>query len=204
MTTLAAAASFIHQSSNLLSWNAYDPSIKADLTSNAVLTQNGWWFIDPIQLPDDYQTALAGKSVMGILLTNENHERDSKILARELGAKVYAHEAAKPHLPNPPNGTFNDKKAIEQGPIPYFIPGPSYGETAYFFRDQKILALGDALINLSQTGFAFLPDKYCQDQTLAKKNLKPLSDLDFETITFAHGAPLTSAKSKFVQLVKTI
>ena len=147
MTTLAAAASFVHQSSNLLSWNAYDPSIKADLTSNAILTQNSWWFIDPIQPPDDYHAALDGKPVLGILLTNENHQRDARRLARELGAKIYAHEAAVPHLPNPPNGTFKDKKTIKQGPKPYFIPGPSYGETSYFFKEQKILAIGDALIN---------------------------------------------------------
>jgi glyoxylase-like metal-dependent hydrolase (beta-lactamase superfamily II) len=204
MTTLAAAALFVYRSSYLLSWNCYDPSIKADLTSNAVLTQNGWWLIDPIHLPEDYQAALSGKPVVGILLTNENHERDARILAREFGAKVYAHEAAKPHLPNPPNGIFKDKKAIEKGPTPYFIPGASYGETAYFFKDQKVLALGDALINLSQTGFSFLPDKYCQDRTLAKENLKTLSDLNFETITFAHGAPLESAKANFLKLIQTV
>jgi glyoxylase-like metal-dependent hydrolase (beta-lactamase superfamily II) len=204
MTTLAAAVSFIHQSENLLSWNAYDPVVKADLTSNAVLTQNGWWFIDPIHPPDNYQGMLNGRPVLGILLTNENHERDTRLMARELGAKVYAHEAAKPHLPNPPNGVFKDKKAIDGGPMPYFIPGPSYGETAFFFKERKILAIGDALINLSQSGFTFLPDKYCQDRTLAKTNLKLLSELDFETITFAHGALLSNAKAHFLKLLQTV
>jgi glyoxylase-like metal-dependent hydrolase (beta-lactamase superfamily II) len=204
MTTLAAAASFIHQSENLLSWNVYDPVVKADLTSNAILSQNGWWFIDPIYPPDGYQAVLNGRPVLGILLTNENHERDARLMARELGAKVYAHEAAKPHLHSPPNGIFKDKKMIDQGPMPYFIPGPSYGETAYFFKEQKILTIGDALINLSQTGFTFLPDKYCQDRTLAKTNLKLLLDIEFETITFAHGAPLTNSKKNFLKLIQTV
>jgi glyoxylase-like metal-dependent hydrolase (beta-lactamase superfamily II) len=204
MTTLAAASSFIFKSSSLLSWNAYDTTVKADLTSNAVLTKDGWWLIDPIELPEEYAVQFDRKPVLGILLTNENHERETRILAKELGAKIYAHKETTAHLTLPPNEVLKDNQSIPHGPKVYFIPGPSYGETAYFFAEQKILAVGDAFINLPETGFTFLPDKYCQDQALAKTNPKVVADLDFDILTFAHGGPLIDAKPKFLSLIKTI
>jgi hypothetical protein len=62
--------------------------------------------------------------------------------------------------------------------------------------------MGDALINLPQTGFVFLPDKYCHDPVTAKTSLEILLSLEIEIMTFAHGPAITlNAKEKLGELL---
>jgi glyoxylase-like metal-dependent hydrolase (beta-lactamase superfamily II) len=82
------------------------------------------------------------------------------------------------------------------------IPGATPGETA-FYSDTGVMMLGDAVINTSpEAGLELLPDKYCANAEENRASLRMLLNFDFHTLTFAHGAPITThAKEKLSALL---
>jgi hypothetical protein len=67
------------------------------------------------------------------------------------------------------------------------------------------MLLGDAVIHTStERGLELLPDKYCADAKQNRASLRNLLQFDFHTLTFAHGAPVTThAKQKLSALLET-
>ena len=59
------------------------------------------------------------------------------------------------------------------------------------------------MLNLdSEKGLELLPDKYCQDARQLRDSLRRLLDLDFHTLTVAHGLPVTQhARKKLSDLL---
>jgi hypothetical protein len=166
-------------------WEHYDPNVRTILTSTAIRpsSRSGWWLIDPIDLPPE---PWPFKKPAGILLTSRNHDRSSQMLSRRFHVPI--------HGPSFPGGQPSELKGFLQI-IPIEGAGPE--EKAMYFSQPKVLVLGDALINLEQTGFTFLPDKYCSDPMLMRQSLKEsLLDLNFEILVFAHGRPIQAHPRK--------
>jgi len=191
-------------SSILVSWSVYDPEICTHITSNAILTPHGWWLVDPSPIQEQaLKSFLRNKPLLGILLTNENHERVAYELAAQVHLSIHAHEAASGQMWKSPECFFRDGDELKGGLKVLHLPGASDGESSFHDAKNRVLLMGDALINLKETGFAFLPDKYCKDPLLAKKSLQRLLDLEFDTMTFAHGEPLASnPKQQLQELLK--
>ena len=79
-----AASDLTRISPSLLLWQAYDPAVKADLFSTALVTANGIYLIDPIPLDRDPLNELIHLGpIRGIIVTNANLWR----AAPEFGAK---------------------------------------------------------------------------------------------------------------------
>lgn len=186
---------------SLISWSVYDSTVKTRLTSQALATSEGWWVVDPVPLQKDEADRFFQKDpLLGFLLTSNHHERSCRSWIRS-GA-VHAHEATLGRMERNPDFFFHDGEKLKGGIDVVDIPGITFGECCFYHREQKILLMGDALIHLSETGFAFLPDQYCSDRMLARKSLKRLLDLDFDIMTFAHGEPLIDQpKQKLRQLL---
>ncbi len=177
----------------LVSWSVYDPEIHTHITSNAILTSHGWWLVDPSPIQEQaLKGFLRNKPLLGILITNENHERAAYELAAQMHLSIHAHEAARGQMRKSPKCLFRDGDELKGGLKVLHLPGASEGESSFHDPGNRVLLMGDALINLKETGFAFLPDKYCKDPLLAKRSLRRLLDLEFDTMTFAHGEPLDS------------
>lgn len=189
----------------LVSWTVRDPIIRTDLTSTALLTLEGWWLIDPVPITDHVLDRLLGNQpLLGILLTNENHERASNQIAQKRTVPIHAHEVTLGRLEVNPTHFFRDGDILKGNLHILHIPGPSLGESCFYDPQNQVLVIGDALINLKETNFTFLPDKYCHDPVQAKNGLKRLLNLEFNTIVFAHGPPLTmNAKNQFKALLDT-
>lgn len=80
------------------------------------------------------------------------------------------------------------------------IDGAAGGEIAlYHAANGGTLVIGDALINFEPYGFAFLPEKYCQDPRQMRNSLRKLLRFNAERILFAHGMPILSGASERLQ-----
>jgi hypothetical protein len=168
-------------------WQLYDPAVKADLFSTAIRTGRGIYLIDPVPLTAGAISELSEQGpIAGIVITNENHERAAKSLARHFQVAVYDANRIGPGL---------HAISIEGGPV---------GEIAIHCEvDGGTLIIGDALINFEPYGFALLPAKYCSNAKLLRKSLPKLLDHSFERMLFAHGTPILSgARQRLEQLLE--
>ncbi len=181
----------------LIFWQCYDPASKVDLSSHAFLTSLGWVLIDPIPVRDETLAEFTGaEQIAAIAITNANHGRAAAFFRRKTGAPVFAHAGARGGLP------IEDGQWIQDGDevcglraihLPGFVPG----EIALHAPDGGgAMLMGDALVNLQSTGFALLPDKYCDDPKLARVSSQKLLQFSFELMTFAHGLPITAGAKR--------
>jgi Metallo-beta-lactamase superfamily len=170
-------------------WHTYDPKIKAQLFSTALVAGNGLIIIDPIALPPAHQTDLESLGrVARIVITNANHARDAATFAHFYSAPIFAPPELNAELPH--SHSLQDDPAID--PLRVIrIEGAADGEFALYHPDGGgTLIIGDALINFDPHGFTLLPRKYCTNQKQMVQSLGKLLDLDFSRIFFAHGNPI--------------
>ena len=203
---MTACADELQQvSDSLFHWSVYDPAIKCELGSIAVKVASGLVVVDPIPLAGDaWAELLAGSPLRAILLTNGNHARDAEALRAKHQVPIVTAPAAHRELaPLVPDVVLLENELI-YGASVIPIPGATEGETAFHFGN-GVLALGDAVIHLdSEKGLELLPDKYCHDPRENRRSLEKLLALDFHTLTFAHGLPVTQrAKEKLRALLQS-
>ena len=198
------AADLISLGDLLWLWQAYDPAVKADLSSSAAQSGGRLFLIDPIPLaPAPLAELTAHGSVAGVLVTSSNHPRAAAAFAQQLGATIFAAE--------PVSHQFGDAKTqsiaggeIMPGVAAIPIEGAASGEMAFHFPDSGgTVVIGDALINFEPYGFTLLPAKYCSNQKQMRGSLRQLLDWPFERLLFAHGPPiLSSAQARLETLLR--
>jgi glyoxylase-like metal-dependent hydrolase (beta-lactamase superfamily II) len=189
---------------DLWSWQSYDPTVKADLFSSAIMARDGLYLIDPISLPESELHRLSQAApVAGVIVTNANHERAAREFSERFAAPILTRA-----------GCFPDKKlarSVEVGEGANVggdleivaIEGAVAGEVAlYRPSNGGTLVMGDALINLEPYGFTFLPRKYCSNEKQMHHSLRQLLTRKAERILFAHGTPILSgAAARLEQLM---
>ena len=173
-------------------WQHYEPAVKSELFSTALLLATETYLVDPIPLaPAAFHHLLRGRSVSGVIVTNVNHPRDSLRCAKSHSAPIFAHReiAGSGELVGAKGLSTSEMIGLEVVEIP---GGPS-GEIALHHGEEGgELIVGDSLIHFDPYGFTFLPDKYCTDSRRMRRALRALLDLHFERILFAHGTPIIS------------
>lgn len=176
---------------SLWHWQAYDPTVKTDLSCCAIATGGGLYFVDPIPLADEPLEELAARTrPAGVILTSANHERAAASYGRRFGIPLFAHADARADI----DAAIEEGSRIGDALRVMQIPGAADGEIAlHSDADGGLLVLGDALINVEPLGFALLPEKYCADAALLPEGLRRLLDLKFRVMAFAHGTPIVSA-----------
>jgi len=188
----------------LIFWQGYDPAVKVDLCSHALLTPEGWVVIDPIPLGQvALDELLSGKSIASILITSANHERAAAVFKKQCAAPVVSHREAVAGLTIVPD-RFLEDGTVFHGLNVISLPGFVPGEIALHSSGHRgVMLMGDAIINLQPGGLGILPAKYCDDPRTARKSLEKLLQFSFEVMTFAHGLPITTgAKLKIENLLK--
>lgn len=190
-------------SDTLYHWSVYEPSVKCEIGCTALKLASGWVVVDPVPLAEAaWKELLALAPLRAILLTNGNHVRDTVALrAQHKVPVVTAADTRRDIAELRPDVTLLPGELL-YGIMAIAIPGATPGETA-FYSKTGVMILGDAVINTStETGLEFLPDKYCADAEQNRASLRKLLDFDFHTLTFAHGAPVTThAKEKLSALL---
>jgi hypothetical protein len=198
------ATELLRLSDSISLWQAYDPTVKADLFSSAIQAVAGVFLIDPIPLTQACLEEL--RTPMGfaaVLVTNGNHHRAAMELACQLGVPIFAADSVVAEFAAPNAKSIDDGGEILSGVAAMAIVGAASGETAFHFAENGgTVVLGDALINVEPYGFALLPAKYCSDQKQMRRSLRRLLDWPFERLLFAHGTPiLVSARERLERLL---
>lgn len=186
---MAKAEEFQTVNANLCVWSAYSNECKTDLWSAAYAQQGSLVLVDPIELAEPaWKELLQLGEPRAILLTNGNHLRDAAHYRALCRIPVAASVHARHEIGKDVDVVLIGNEVIH-GLKPIGIPGAGPGEMA-FLSKEGILLLGDAIINLKGET-QVLPDKYAVDPKQNRESLKKLLDLSFETVTFAHGLPVT-------------
>lgn len=173
----------------LFHWQGYEPAVKCDCSSTAIVTPAGLIFIDPIPLAGDALKDLVAESFSApaaVVLSSGNHQRESLALAKHFGIPVFAPEDSGTDIIADQHFRSGDPVA---GMESISLPGFGPGETA-FWHD-GVLIFGDALINLEPEGLRLLPEKYREDKKQSLRSLAVLGRLKPQMLLFAHGNPIT-------------
>ncbi len=185
---------------NLAVWSVYSTEYKCDFFSIAYVHKGSLILFDPVELtPDAWADLTKLGEPRAILLTSGNHLRDVAHYRALTRIPVAASVDARHELGKEIDVVLFGSELIH-GVRPIGIPGAGPGETAYLTED-GVLILGDAIIS-SGDGLQILPDKYAADGKQNRESLRKLLDLEFHTIIFAHGLPVTQgAKDKLKILI---
>jgi len=172
----------------LFHWQGYEPEVKCDCSSTAVVTPSGLIFIDPVPLADAALKDLVAESFSApaaVVLTSGNHQRESLALAKRFGIPVFAPADAG-------NDIIADQRFRSGDPVAGMesiaLPGFGPGETA--FLHEGALIFGDALIHLDPEGLRLLPEKYREDKKQSLRSLASLAAIKPQLLLFAHGQPI--------------
>jgi glyoxylase-like metal-dependent hydrolase (beta-lactamase superfamily II) len=185
-------------------WQAYDPAIKADLSSSAAKSGDRLFLIDPIPLaPAPLAELRRLGTAAGVLVTNSNHARAAVAFAGLLDTAILAAEAVTGEFEGEEIQPFAGGEIVP-GVTAIPIEGAASGEVALHLADNGgTLVIGDALIHFEPYGFTLLPAKYCSNQRRMRASLRQLLDWPFERLLFAHGPPiLTSARARLETLLR--
>jgi len=172
----------------LFHWQGYEPEVKCDCSSTALVTPAGLIFIDPISLAEEALKELVLESFSApaaVVLTSGNHQRESLLLAKRFGIPVFAPANAGDDIIADQRFRSGDPAA---GMESIALPGFGPGETAFLY--DGVLILGDALINLEPEGLRLLPEKYREDKKKSLRSLAALNPLKPQVLLFAHGHPI--------------
>ena len=172
----------------LFHWQGYEPEVKCDCSSTAIVTEAGLIFIDPIPLADEALKDLVAESFSApatVVLTSGNHQRESLSFATHFGIPVFAPADAGDDIIADQRFRSGDSVA---GMESIALTGFGPGETAFLY--EGALIFGDALINLEPEGLRSLPEKYCGDKKQALRSLAALKGVNPQILLFAHGQPI--------------
>ncbi|MDR0532811.1 MAG: hypothetical protein LBH01_02550 [Verrucomicrobiales bacterium] len=185
---------------DLLEWSVYSPTVKTELYSHALVSDEKVVLVDPV-LPDAATlTAINKLGTPGvILLTSGNHERSAREVAKFLHIPVASPALAVKEFGFKPDIIVDDLKQI-YGINPVSLSGAGIGEHGYYCPQSRILVLGDAILNLPD-GPVVLPDKYCTDSKQLKTSLTKLLSLDISILAFAHGKAIKNPAAQLKTLL---
>jgi hypothetical protein len=201
MSQPAVAKSVEEIQPGLFRWNAFSPEHKVELTSHAVLEKGRLFYFDPFPLVEKAFQELARKGApTAIILTNENHERDTLVWRERLKIPVWA--AAEASLEMNEVRRFAPDQTEWETFVLHSLAGGAGGEMAFRVRSRSLVVFGDAVVNLPSRQLELLPEKYCRDAGALRGNLKKLLREPFEQMVMAHGEPIRQgAFEKLGQLV---
>lgn len=197
-----ARADEVHQiRPDLYFWQAYEASVKTDLSCCARRTESGWVLIDPIPLTKSIEAEfVAVAPPRAIVLTNGNHARAAAEYRVRYSIPIHAHAEAAAEFDFAIDHPIADGASILEQFTVIALPGAGAGEVALHAGD--CLHVGDALIHLPSHGFSLLPEKYCADAREMRQSLGKLLRFPFDVLTFAHGLPLVkNAQQRLSELL---
>jgi glyoxylase-like metal-dependent hydrolase (beta-lactamase superfamily II) len=180
-------------------WRAYDPAVKCDLWSTAVLREDAWVLIDPVELEAPKLAELLGEArVSAVVLTSGNHARSAEAFRSRHAVQLWAPADAAPVLEITVDECFSERDSLPGGLRAIAIPSAGPGEVA-LLDGAGLLCFGDAVINFGSAGFSLLPAKYCANPAQLPNDLRKLLSYDARILTFAHGDPIVQHATERLQ-----
>ncbi len=177
---------------DVYTWSVYSGEKKLHFNGYFITAQNplfGNIVIDPPQASDsDLEQMESLGSVQHIIITNQDHIRNSKEFQQKFGAEIQINTNDERSSVLISDHNFNHGDMIAGFLEAVVIPdNKSPGETALFWADRKILFLGDALIGKPKGAVTLLPEEKYDDIQKTKTGISILQNLDFKHLLLGDG-----------------
>jgi glyoxylase-like metal-dependent hydrolase (beta-lactamase superfamily II) len=178
----------------LFHWTAKHPRIHSEVSSYFV--RDSATLIDPMLPPEEgLGWFRGGQEPQAIVLTNRHHDRDATAFCDEF-------QLGPVYVPEPGLHEFADKpldvrgyavgEEVMPGIVVHEVDAISPDDMALEIRSVGAIALADSVVN--RGGLRFVSDDLMDDPERTKAALaaalSELLGLDFDTLLFAHGAPI--------------
>lgn len=172
-------------------WEVLDDRIGgAESEAFAVRHADGTVLIDPLPLAEEELKAL--EPVQAILLTGSCHQRSAWRYRKRFGAAVHAPAGAE-GLEEIPDREFRDGDRLPGDLIALHTPGPTEVHFSFLHPGgEGTLFCADILTGSGGKGIHFVPDEFQDDPARTRVTARKLLEQRFDTLCFAHGAPLRS------------
>ncbi len=192
--------------SDIFTWSWFSEPHGYDFNGYYIRHPAGNLCIDPVEPGQDDLEELARNGVARILLTNRNHSRAANLVRLRTGAKTFIHPADAGHARGQ-GAEIDGELQVDDtiGPLLVTgVPGKSPGEVAFYWRERRLLIVGDAVIGNPPGQCGLLREKVMDDPPRLRESLRRLLELDFDTLLTGDGVPiLQGARDRLRELVAT-
>ena len=191
---------------NILTWPWFSEPHGYNFNGHLIRDPGGNICVDPAEPSEDDLDAIVLEGVTRIILTNRSHPRASNQVRARTGARTLIHADDEDHAviqDTELDGELTIGSRI--GPLEIVgAAGKSPGEVALFWRDRKILIVGDAIIGNPPGQCGLLPERVMDDPARLRGSVRRLLDLDFDILLVGDGESiLHNAKARLEKLVET-
>lgn len=171
-------------------WSVWQTDRNVHFNSYFYKHADGNVVVDPLAwLPEDEAEMLEMGGVAWIVVTNRDHERRTRDLARSFGAKIAASEKDAPLLSGPVDRTLKHGDEVVPGVVVIALDGlKSPGEIALHFNAKRTAIVGDALWGDPAGSVRLLRDDKLLDPKAAVLSLRKLWALRLKTLLVGDGA----------------
>jgi len=183
-----------------LTWSVFNEEKQINFNGYYLLTPRGHVLIDPPVMSDQEisEVEFLAKPIK-IYLTNKHHTRASAAHRERWGVPIHVHQDDAPLMEIKVDGTFADGEILEDALEVVRIPdAKTPGECAFYWTQQKILIVGDAMIGKPGGALSILPDEKFKNPELAKQGLAVLRGLDYDKLLVGDGQSILSGAKPMV------
>ena len=185
-------------------WSVFSEEKKLNFNGYFIPTQHplfGNVVIDPPPVSDlDLAQMESLGSVQQIIITNRNHIRWSRQLQEKFDAEIRMNSVDVQNEDLISDHNFGDGDMIAGFLETVVIPdNKSPGETALYWKDRKILFVGDALIGKPPGEVSLLPPGIYAEAEKARAGIKVLNDLEFDALLLGDGDPIPTEWKESVE-----
>ena len=185
-------------------WSVFSEEKKLNFNGYFIPTQHplfGNVVIDPPPVSDlDLAQMESLGSVQQIIITNRNHIRWSRELQEKFDAEIRMNSADVQSEDLISNHNFGDGDMIAGFLETVVIPdNKSPGETALYWKDRKILFVGDALIGNPPGEVSLLSPGIYAEVEKARAGIKVLNDLEFDALLLGDGDSIPTEGKEAVE-----
>lgn len=196
----------IRLAEGVFSWGYFHPEKKFNFNGYLFTGLTGTLVVDPPPLSDDDKAYLdqLGLWPDSVVITNRNHVRDLAFFQSRKPVTTVMHEAETDQVDIRVERKVKDGDLLAPGLTVVHLPGKSPGEIGLFWKERRLLMLGDALI--APYGRLKLVPAEKQDSPLRlKASLHKLKALDFDVLLPGDGDPLLhDAKARVEEFLHSI
>ena len=190
----------------ILTWSWFSERHGYDFNGHLIRDSGGNIGVDPVEPSEADLDAMAGEGVSRIVLTNRNHSRAANRVRARTGARTAIHADDADHARGQDTELDDDVSVGGRiGPLEVIgAAGKSPGEVALFWRERRILIVGDAVIGNPPGRCGLLPERVMDDPARLRSSVRALLDLDFDTLLVGDGeSVLRGAKARLQELTET-
>ena len=189
---------------DVYTWSVFSEEKKLNFNGYFIPTQHALFgnvVIDPPPVSDlDLAQMETLGSVQQILITNRNHIRWSRELQEKFDAEIRMNFADAQSEDMISDHNFSDGDMLAGFLKAVVIPdNKSPGETALYWKEKKILFLGDALIGKPPGEVSLLPPEKYADIEKARAGIKVLDPLNFNSVLMGDGEPVLTGGKKAIE-----